>query len=812
MHCTLPRTVSALVLALAAGTGPSTPCFAATPVTLTPAQIGSIQSQKQARTLKATAHLLQLRGQVGLDARTSFTPHQTLTNAQGRTVVRFHQTFEGRRVWAGEVITHLEADGQVKALTQGLKAGVALAGTAPRLSPEQARDIALRSLAAKGNLAVPPKVEQVVFPTRFTGGLATRFDGTKGGAVLDRELSVWAKAPAAAYVQAYEVKTLLSNQKDGHKELNFIVDANSGAILRKWNALQGDSPAQGTGKSYYRGDVPLSTAKAADNTYSLRATNRGSLPNPFVYDQDPTAPAGLTMYYGILDLTTYNYGFLPYQGHATNTWGNGINLPLPYDPTTGDLYLDYSADGLTASWQGALSPTGETSAVDAHFGLSTTWDFYKNVFQRDGIDDQGTSPFAVVHAFIGNGLMLDNAFWSPMMFGMIFGEGSYPGYPNGFMTALTEIDITGHELTHGVTEYSAGLIYDQQSGGLNEATSDMMGKMVQAYADGGATGATIPDFPAGDLDKWKIGHASAAPGVDALRFMYKPSLDGISTDCWYDGVDLLDVHLSSGAPNRFYYFLCMGASANAASVSYSPFLPAGMSGLGNDKAARIWYKTLTEYLSSDADFDGARTASIAAAQELFGAGSPEETAVMKAWAAVNVGSAPGQPAPVRVSFPVVHPTGSFLDQNVQPSGLFAKVQLFPVKTTVAVQANVTNTTNTKVTWSVPSWSTFEGNAAPAGFINPDGTWTTPSFNFYYDLLNIKVTSQADPNQFAKSMVLLVNADADTDNETDALDMGAAAMSWGLPNTPNPSAWVAGSGNDWDIIFLSEALTNAFPVK
>jgi len=812
MHCTLPRPVSALVLALAAGIGPMTPCVANTTALLTPTQLTAIQSQKQARINQATSHLLQLRGQLGLDARTGFTPHQTLMNPQGRTVVRLHQTFDGHRVWAGEVITHVEADGQIKTLTQGVKTGITLASTSPRLTPEQARDIALRNLAPKGNLGAAPKIEQVVFPTRFTGGFATRFDADKGGVVLDRELSVWAKAPTDPYVQAYEVKTLLSNTKDGHKEINFIIDANTGAILRKWNAVQGDSPAQGTGKSYYRGDVPLSTAEAADHTFSLRATDKGSLPNPYVSAQDPTIPAGLTMYYGIVDLNTFDYGFLPYQGHTTNVWGDGTLMPLPIDPTTGDALLEYSNDGMTAWWKGTMTPAGDTTAADAHYGLSTTWDFYKNVFQRDGIDNQGTSPFAVVHAFQGNGLMLDNAFWAPWYFGMIFGEGSYPYYPNGVTKAITEIDITGHELTHGVTEYSAALIYSQQSGGLNEATSDMMGKMVQAYADGGATGATIPNFPAGDLNKWKIAYGSAAPAYGALRFMYKPILDGASTDCWYDGVDLLDVHYSSGAPNRFFYFLCEGASADASSDTYSPFLPGGMTGLGNDTAARIWYKTLTEHLASDADFEAARAGSITSAQEIFGVGSPEETAVMKAWAAVNVGTAPGQPTPVRISFPIVHPEGSFLGQHVEPTGLFAKVQLFPVKTNVMMHADVLNTTNTAVTWSAPYWSTLEGIPAPAGFINPDGSWTTPSFNFYYNLLNVKVTSQADPNQFAKSMVLLVNADADTDNETDALDMGTTALSWGLQATPNPSAWVAGSGDDWDIIFLSESLANAFPVN
>lgn len=138
--------------------------------------------------------------------------------------------------------------------------------------------------------------------------------------------------------------------------------------------------------------------------------------------------------------------------------------------------------------------------MDAHYGLSTTWDFYKNVFNRDGVDNLGTSTFGIVHDlqysfWSGAAPLQDNAQWSPWYFGMEFGDGTYPDLPFG-MIAVTEMDITGHELSHGVTEYSAGLIYDGFSGALNEGNSDFFGKMVQAYADGGATGTTIPEFPA----------------------------------------------------------------------------------------------------------------------------------------------------------------------------------------------------------------------------------------------------------------------------------------------------------------------------
>ena len=146
-----------------------------------------------------------------------------------------------------------------------------------------------------------PKVEEVVFPTKFTGGLATRIDSARKQEVWDKEMSLWAKAPAEAYVRAYEVRTLLANKQDGHKEICFIVDADTGTILRKWNAIQTDAPAQGTGASYFRGSVPLSTTLAADGTYSLVAQDRGTLPNPYVLQQGVTW-TGLTTCFAAIDL------------------------------------------------------------------------------------------------------------------------------------------------------------------------------------------------------------------------------------------------------------------------------------------------------------------------------------------------------------------------------------------------------------------------------------------------------------------------------------------------------------------------------
>ena len=819
------RPVPALVFALAAG---ALPLMAIQPV-LTPTQVAALKAQQPARTVHAQAELQKLSLTLNLAPATGFQAHGAVTNEQGRTTVRFHQTHEGLRVWAGEAIAHVEANGQVNVLTQGLRPQVTLATATPRLTADDAKAIALRGLAPKGPMTQAPKVELLVFPTTFTSGLATRIDPTTRQAVWDKELSVWAKAPMEAYVRAYEVRTLLVNKQDGHKEICFIIDADTGAILRKWNAIQGDTPIQTTGNGFYRGTVPLSTSQAADGTFSLVAQDRGSLPNPYVLGQGVTWK-GLTTCYASIDMNFGMLGFDSYHGfNTTNQWGSGNLMSFPYDfnyvPDPNDwshwwggMLLDFSPDGMAAYAQGTLTPAGETTAVDAHFGLSSTWDFYKNIFNRDGIDNQGTSTFAIVHnieaTWDGVYPMIDNAYWAPWYFGMVFGEGSFgtPFAANSYgMKATTEIDITGHELSHGVTEYSAALIYQGQSGGLNEGNSDIFGKMVQAYVDGGGTGATIPNFPTGDLAKWEVGRESAPDPSQPLRFMYHPSLDGASADGWFDGIDIIDVHYSSGPLNRSFYFLACGSSSNPSSTTYSPYYPAGMTGIGNDKAARIWYKTLTEHLLPDADFDAARAAAITSAQELYGVGSAEELAVMKAWSAVNVGLAPGQAPRVRVTYPVINGEGSWLDTNAQPSGILRRVQIFPTRTNVQVACNVENTTNKSLTFTTPKWHGY----APAGTIQTNGTWTTPNWNFYEELLSIKATSQADPSQFAWTWTLLVNLDADTDTDIDAIDLGATAMSWYKPSayfdTPNQNARIAGGG-DWDVVFFNQAFSNAFTVK
>lgn len=274
------------------------------------------------------------------------------------------------------------------------------------------------------------------------------------------------------------------------------------------------------------------------------------------------------------------------------------------------------------------STNGQTAAVDAHYGAQVTWDFFQQVLGRNGIDGKGTPTRLRVHYSTN----YDNAFWWDECFCLTFGDGSK------FKT-LTPLDVVAHEFSHGVTFSTAGLIYSGESGGLNEATSDIFGTMVEFYARGAAAQGTVIPATGGN---WTLGEQMQTAAFDhPLRYMHKPSLDGSSPDAWSAALASLDVHYSSGPMNRCFYFLSQGASPVATSVSYSPYLSEGMAGIGNDKAARIWYRALTTYLTSASNYLHARMASLRAARDLYGATSAEFQAVRDAFAAINVGYSSG---------------------------------------------------------------------------------------------------------------------------------------------------------------------------
>ncbi|MFE2726549.1 M4 family metallopeptidase [Kitasatospora sp. NPDC059327] len=344
-----------------------------------------------------------------------------------------------------------------------------------------------------------------------------------------------------------------------------VTDAATGEVLSTHEQVQ---TATGTGKGVFVGTVPLTTTKSG-STYQLKDATRGN--------QSTSDLKGRTSGSGTL------------YTDADNAWGTG------------------------------LASNTQSAAVDAQFGAAATWDFYKNAFGRNGIKNNGVGATSRVHY----GKNYVNAFWDDTCFCMTYGDGDGNTHP------LTEIDVAGHEMTHGVTSATAGLNYSGESGGLNEATSDIFGTMVEFSAN---LATDVPDYLIGEeIDI----NGDGTP----LRYMDKPSKDGGSADSWSSGVGNVDVHYSSGVANHFFYLLAEGSGAKTINgVSYNSPTSNGstVTGIGRDKAAAIWYRALTVYFTSTTNYKAARTATLKAAGDLYGTTSTQYAAVAAAWSGVNV--------------------------------------------------------------------------------------------------------------------------------------------------------------------------------
>ncbi len=238
---------------------------------------------------------------------------------------------------------------------------------------------------------------------------------------------------------------------------------------------------------------------------------------------------------------------------------------------------------------------------------------------RSGIKGDGKGATSRVHY----GQNYSNAFWDDSCFCMTYGDGE------GNKKPLTSIDVAAHEMSHGVTSATANLTYSGESGGLNEATSDIFGTAVEFFAKNKE-----------DAGDYLIGEKLDIAGDGKpLRYMDKPSKDGQSLDSWTPDAGNVDVHYSSGIANHFFYLLSEGSGAKEiGGVKYDSPTADGkkVEGIGRDKAEKIWFKALTTYMTSNTDYKGAREATVKAATDLYGADGAEVKGVEAAWDGVAV--------------------------------------------------------------------------------------------------------------------------------------------------------------------------------
>jgi Zn-dependent metalloprotease len=441
--------------------------------------------------------------------------------------------------------------------------------------------------------------------------------GVRAGSALTSRLTLGVTPKVGAGQAAAAARAHFAGTVTAVGKGELFVDATSGAgrlawehVVQGWQA-DGQTPSRlhvitdavtgvhigaydevetvaGTGKSLYGGTVTVETGKSG-STYTMIDQLRGN---------------GRTcdMNNGTSTCTTFT--------DADNVWGTGATTDRA------------------------------SAAADAHYGAAVTFDYYKNVHGRNGVMGNGTGVPSRVH--YGNAYA--NAFWDGSQ--MTYGDGAGNAKP------MVALDVAGHEMSHGVTGALAGLTNSGESGGLNEATSDIFGTMVEFYAGNAA-----------DPGDYQIGEkVSGSP----LRFMYNPGLDGQSHGCWSTSTKNVDVHYSSGVANHFFFNLAEGTGATAYGTSPACGSAPGVVGIGRAKAEKIWYRALDVYFLSSTTYvnaanpaNTARAHTLSAASALYGNCSAEYKAVQAAWTSVNVaGSDVACPAANDFTLALSNPSGS----------------------------------------------------------------------------------------------------------------------------------------------------------
>lgn len=339
---------------------------------------------------------------------------------------------------------------------------------------------------------------------------------------------------------------------------NIYVDASNGTILFKENLLH-HADVNGTAQTKYSGTQSI-VSDSYNGSYRLRESGRGNGIRTYNMQQG-------TSYGSAIDFTD-----------SDNIWNN-------------------------------VNAFQDEAATDAHWGAEMTYDYLSIKHNRNSIDGNGYALYSYVHYDANYG----NAFWDG--YRMTYGDGA------GSTTAYTALDIAGHEIAHGLTTNSANLVYQNESGALNESFSDIFG-------------ATIENYARPSNYNWLIGEDIGY----VIRSMSNPNQYG-DPDCyggtyWYTGTqDNGGVHTNSGVQNFWYYLMVNGGSGtNDLGNFYN------VNSIGYDDAGAIAYRNLVVYLGQTSDYSDANFYSILSAVDLFGNCSNQVESAATAWYAVGVGS------------------------------------------------------------------------------------------------------------------------------------------------------------------------------
>lgn len=351
-----------------------------------------------------------------------------------------------------------------------------------------------------------------------------------------------------------------------------FVDATNGEVINRISLVTNDFP--GIGQTYYNGNQNIKCIYDSPSGYYLLAENqRGSFANQQIYTLD----------------------------------ANQDTLPTAWS---------------TSQYIGSLTTTFTSDPVanNIHWGIEQSYDFYA-LLGRQSFDDNGTYILNLAHY----GVNMNNAFWNGYDTVMCYGDGD-----GVYMDYVVGLDVEGHEFSHAITQYSADLQYQGESGALNESFSDILGTGIEWYVLGASS-------------NWTIGENVMLQSPYFLRSMSNPSL-GSQPDTYFgtnwnpltpvtEANDWGGVHTNSGVQNYWFYLLANGGTGiNDNGDNFS------VVGIGMSDALNIVYRNLTTYLTNTSGYIDARNGSIQSATDFWGSNSQQVQSVINAWCAVGVGT------------------------------------------------------------------------------------------------------------------------------------------------------------------------------
>ncbi len=521
----------------------------------------------------------------------------------GFTHQRFQQTYKGIPVAFAMPTVHAK-DGKVATIS-GEFYDIKEMSVEPQLNASSAFAKAIAHTSASSYLWEDVDASRELGYEKPSGELLLLplFEGDKVTVKLAYKFVIFTIVPLGGgdlYIDAVDGRALFFNNRVLHLD-NFGHDGRALSTNTNAEALEAEAIVEtfedyvaGSAATRYSGTRTIETTAAGSN-FTLNDAGR----SVFTRNANNLAPSGSSLPY-ITNYTEFTDG--------DNNW-------IEYD-----------------------NPAKDNAALDAHWGAMQTYDYWLNVHNRDSYDNAGAQLRSYVH--VDNNY--DNAFWFLSV--MSYGDGSSNGSEgSGFFDALTSLDVAAHEIGHAVTQFTANLAYQRESGALNEGYSDIWGAAVEHFAKGNG----IDSAPSAEI--WLIGdEIDRRLGSAALRSMSDPKSLGqpdtyggsfwINPSCGTptQSNDYCGVHTNSGVLNHMFYLSVAGGSGtNDVGDVYN------VAGIGMDKSAKIAYRAINNYLSANSTFDQARTAFIQSAIDLYGAAGPEEIAVTDAMYAVNVGAAYG---------------------------------------------------------------------------------------------------------------------------------------------------------------------------